>query len=119
MTNGLQKRLAGVSRAVFGIMVFMVLSGCGRSGTELVGIWDNAKAPEVLEFKKDGTGTFSYPQNQNPPLAFAWKQTARNSCTLTVDYLGNKRILTGTIKDKALSLESTAGREEYIKRATH
>jgi hypothetical protein len=89
---------------------------CSKPDSELIGTWENAKAPEVLEFKQDGTGVFTYPNNATPPLNFVWKKTAENSYALEVNYMGNNRIITATLKDKALSLTSNMGIETYKKR---
>lgn len=118
MTNISLKNLMRSLTALLGIVLLTIAFGCSKSGSELVGTWDNVKAPEVVEFKQDGTGIFLYPNTQNPPLTFKWKQTADKSYSIDVNYMGSIRILTGTLKDKALRLESNMGVEVYNKRAT-
>lgn len=99
----------------FIIMTIMLALGCTKAGSDIVGAWDNVKAPEVVEFKADGTGVFKYPNNQNPPLAFSWKQAATTSYILDVNFMGARKNLTATISDQRLSIESTQGRELYQK----
>lgn len=118
MTNFSLKHLRGLLGGGLCIMLLVFAFSCSKPGSELVGTWDNAKVPEVVEFKPDGTGTFYYPNNLNPPLNFVWKKTAENSYSLEVTYMGSNRILTGTLKDKTLSLTSNVGIEIYNKRAT-
>lgn len=118
MTNISSKNLTRLLGTLLAIMLITIVFSCSKPGSELVGTWDNVKAPEVLEFKQDGTGIFLYPKTQNPPLTFKWKQTAKNSYTLDVSYLGSLKTLTGSLKDKTLGLESNVGIEVYNKRAT-
>ncbi|HEY3307063.1 MAG TPA: hypothetical protein VGJ93_01285 [Desulfuromonadaceae bacterium] len=96
------------------LMIALALS-CSKPAPEIVGTWDNAKAPESVEFRPDGTGTFIYTNQQNPPLNFTWRQTEQNKYLLNIDFMGSKKVLMGTVKEKALNLEGNMGTEMYNK----
>jgi len=100
-------------------MLLMMALSCSKSGAELVGVWDNAKGHEIVEFKPDGSGVFTYPNSQNPQLAFSWNQSSKNNYLLDVNFMGTRKSLTATINDKSMSIESTLGRESYQKRIRH
>ena len=106
----------GIPSIALAAMLLMLAFGCVKSGADITGILDNAKVQEVVEFKQDGTGVFTYPDGKNPPLAFTWKRSVNNSYTLDVDFIGTKRTLIGTVQDKFLQIESTMGKELYNKR---
>jgi hypothetical protein len=97
------------------ILSIMFALGCAKAGREIVGVWDNVKATEIVEFKQDGTGVFTYPNSQNPPLAFSWKHAAKSSYILDVNFMGTKKNLAATITDNNLRIESSIGNELYQK----
>lgn len=117
MTNNSLRKPARVLAAVAGIMLLLLVFSCNKSSSGLVGKWYNVKVPEIAEFKQDGTGSFSYPNNQNPPLVFNWKKAADNSYSIDVTYMGGKRTLTGKLEGKSLNIESNVGIEVYNKKA--
>lgn len=101
------------------ILIIMFVFGCTKPGPEIVGVWDNVKSPEIVEFKPDGTGVFNYPKSQNPSLSFSWKKGLDNSFILDVNFMGTQKTLTATIRDKSLSIESSMGKELYQKQIRH
>lgn len=103
-------------KAALIILTIMVALGCAKANPEIIGAWDNVKAPEIVEFKPDGTGIFTYPNSRNPPLVFSWKQTVNNSYTLDVNFMKSQKALTATIRDKGLTIESSMGKELYQKK---
>ena len=113
MSESSVKNAASFWKPALIILVVMLALGCSKAGPEVVGVWDNVKAPESVEFKTDGTGMFTYPNRQTPPLSFSWKNTVKNSCTLEVNFNGTSKTLTATVKDKSLEIESTMGKELY------
>jgi len=116
MTNQVLRKPARVLTAAIGIMLLLLVFSCSKSGSNLTGKWYNVKVPEIAEFKQDGTGSFSYSNNQNPPLIFSWKKTADNSYSIDVNYMGSKRILTGKLDGKNLNIESNVGIEVYSRK---
>lgn len=116
MGYGLWKFLVGLICALSFLM--LVTAGCHKRTPELVGIWNNNKVPEVVEFKSDGSGVFSYQGNSNPPLKFVWKEKGKNTYLLSIDYLGSRKELLATVQNKSLVLESNTGKEFYSKGET-
>lgn len=116
MTRYSCNHLKKLVRSALAVMLLMLALGCSKSGSELVGVWDNTKAHEIVEFKADGSGVFMYPNSQNPELTFSWNQTSKNNYLLDVDFLGTRKNLTATISDNKMSIESTMGQELYQKR---
>lgn len=116
MTRYSCNHLKKVVRSAFAAMLLMLALGCSRSGSEPVGVWDNAKSHEIVEFKADGSGVFMYPNSQNPELTFSWNKASKNSYLLDVNFLGTRKNLTATISDNKMSIESTMGQELYQKR---
>lgn len=119
MTNHPLKHLTKFLRAAFVVMLLLAAFGCSKSGAELIGIWDNTKAPEIVEFKADGSGVFTYPKTQNPPLTFTWEQDTAHKYILDINFMGTKKTLTAVTSDKGLSIESTTGKELYQKHISH
>ena len=111
--------LTRLLKSTLAAMLLMMALSCSKSGSELVGIWDNTKSPEIVEFKPDGSGVFTYPNSQTPPLSFSWKRAEKNSFIMDVNFMGTGRTLTATIKDNSLSIESTMGKELYQKHISH
>ena len=101
------------------ILIIILALGCTKTDPEIVGAWDNVKASEIVEFKSDGTGVFTYSNGQNPPLAFSWKQVVKNSYILDVNFMGTRKTLTATINGTSLGIESTMGLELYQKHTNH
>ena len=108
--------LAAVGKIKIILLVLVLLIGCSKSGPEIIGVWDNAKAPETVEFRADGTGLFVSGNQQNPPLRCTWKQTSKINYLIEIDFQGSKKILMATVKGKAMNLESDVGNEMYNKR---
>lgn len=97
--------------ALFTFVLFM--PGCSK-GPDVVGIWENTKVPEIVEFKADKTGQI---QGQNvQPLSFTWQEIDKNKYSLVVNFMGPKKELIGTVQNKSLTLESSIGKETYSKR---
>ncbi len=115
MTESSVKKSSLFLKSTFILLTIMLALGCTKTGPEIVGAWENIKVPEIVEFKPDGTGVFTYPNSQNPPLVFSWLQAVKNSYILNVDFMGSRKTLTATISDKRLSIESTLGKELYQK----
>ena len=97
------------------LVIFALLIGCSKSGPDIIGTWNNAKVPETVEFRANGTGTFLYANQQNPPLSFTWRQTGDNTYLLEIPFQGSKKNLMATVKGKTLNLESDLGNELYNK----
>lgn len=114
MGYSLWKFLAGLICALSFLM--LVTAGCRRGTPGLVGIWNNNKVPEMVEFKSDGSGIFSYQGNSNPPLKFVWKKKGEHTYLLNIDYLGSRKELLATVQNTSLVVESTTGKEFYSKR---
>jgi len=106
-------RMHGFLSICIPVLLIALILGCSKANPEIVGIWDNIKAPESVEFKPDGTGVFTYRDSGNPPLTFAWKQVVKNSYILDVNFMGNRKNLTATIHSSTLGIESTTGEELY------
>lgn len=119
MTNHSLKHLTRLLKSTLAVMLLLMAFSCSKSGSELVGVWDNVNAPESVEFKPDNSGMFTYQNSNNPPLAFSWKETSKNIYILDVDFMGNRKILTTTVSDKGLSIESAMGKELYKKHVSH
>lgn len=115
MIQHIFRKKAPLLIAALGMMLLFVF-GCSKSDSGVTGKWYNVKAPEIVEFKQDGTGSFSYTNNQNPPLTFAWKQTADNNYAIDVTYMGNKRTLIGRLDGTSLNIESNVGVEVYARK---
>ena len=115
MTNNSINNLTRLLKATLAVMLIVVALSCSKKGPELVGIWDNTSSPEIVEFKPDGSGVFTYPKSQNPPLVFFWKQAEKNNYVLEVNFLGDSRTLTATVNDKGMSIQSNTGKELYKK----
>lgn len=108
--------LAGTLRNLaIGLLALALLLGCSKPGPDIIGTWNNAKAAETVEFRANGTGTFAYPSQQNPPLSFTWKQTGTSNYLLEVPFQGRKKTLVATVKGKTLNLETELGNELYNK----
>jgi len=119
MTSYSCKHFKRLVKSALAVMLLMMVLSCSKSGSELVGVWDNTKSHEIVEFKQDGSGVFTYPNSQNPPLTFSWNQASKNNYLLDVNFLGTSKTLTATINDKSMSIESTMGKELYQKRISH
>jgi hypothetical protein len=119
MTNYTFNNLKRLMKPVFAGLLLMLTFSCSKSGSELVGVWDNVKALEIVEFKADGSGVFTYSNSKNPPLTFSWNKTSKNNYFLDVNFMGTRKSLTATINDKDMSIESTVGKELYQKRISH
>jgi len=118
MTSNSCMHLKKLVKSALAVMLLMLAVGCSKSGAGAVGIWDNTKAHEIVEFKADGSGVFMYPNSQNPELTFSWNQTSKNNYLLDVNFLGTRKNLTATIHDNKMSIESTVGQELYQKRVS-
>ena len=94
-------------------LIITLTLGCAKGDPEIVGRWDNIKAPESVEFKPDGTGVFTYQNSQNPPLVFVWSQAIKNSYILDINFMGSRKNLTATIRSGTLGIVSTTGEELY------
>jgi hypothetical protein len=116
MTSSTGKHFKKLVKSALAVMLLMMALSCSKSGSELVGVWDNTRSHEIVEFKQDGSGVFMYPNSPNPPLTFSWNQSSKNNYILDVNFLGTRKTLTATINDKSMSIESTMGRELYQKR---
>ena len=119
MTSSTCTLLKRLVKSALAVMLLMMAVSCSKSGTGPVGVWDNTKGHEIVEFKADGSGDFTYPNSQNPQLTFAWKQSSKNNYLLDIDFMGTRKTLTATIDDKNMAIESTLGRELYLKRISH
>ena len=97
------------------LVIFALLMGCSKPGPDIIGTWSNAKVPETVEFRANGTGTFLYANQQNPPLSFTWSQTGDKTYLLEIPFQGSKKNLMATVKGKTLNLESDLGNELYNK----
>lgn len=113
MNYSLWKSLACLISAIS--LLVLITAGCNRK-SELVGTWSNDKVPEIVEFRADGNGMFSYQGNSNPPLRFTWKESGKGKYLLNVDYMGTGRVLVAALQDKTLIVEGDAGKEFYSKR---
>ncbi len=113
MSKSSVKNAASFWKPALLMLAFMLALGCAKAGPKIEGAWDNAKVPETVEFKTDGTGMFTYPNKQNPPLTFSWKHTVKNSYVLEVNFNGTSKTLTATVSDKGMEIESTMGKELY------
>lgn len=113
MTNNSINNLTRLLKATLAVMLIVMALSCSKKDPELVGIWDNTSSPEIVEFKPDGSGVFTYPKSQNPPLVFFWKQAEKNNYVLEVNFLGDSRTLTATVNDKGMSIQSNTGKESY------
>ncbi len=92
----------------------VVLSlGCSKKPV-VVGTWENTSVRELIEFKADNSGVI---QGKNlEPLGFTWKETAKDSYNLSVNFQGQQKILKGFVQNDTLILENEAGKETYRKR---
>ena len=113
MANNSINNLTRLLKATLAVMLIVMALSCSKKDPELVGIWDNTSSPEIVEFKPDGSGVFTYPKSQNPPLVFFWKQAEKNNYVLEVNFLGDSRTLTATVNDKGMSIQSNTGKELY------
>ena len=113
MTNNSINNLTRLLKATLAVMLIVMVLSCSKKDPELVGIWENTSSPEIVEFKPDGSGVFTYPKRQIPPLVFFWKQAEKNNYVLEVNFLGDSRTLTATVNDKGMSIQSNTGRELY------
>ena len=113
MANNSINNMTRLLKATLAVMLIVMVLSCSKKDPELVGIWDNTSSPEIVEFKPDGSGVFTYPKSQNPPLVFFWKQAEKNNYVLEVNFLGDSRTLTATVNDKGMSIQSNTGRELY------
>jgi len=98
---------------LFTVLLFMLLAlGCSKK-SELVGIWQNNNVQEMIEFKPNNSGII---QGQNmPPLMFVWKEIAKHTYNLDVDFQGQKKALKGVVQNETLVLEGEQGKETYRK----
>jgi hypothetical protein len=115
MTESYVKKTTLFLKSAFILLAIMLALGCTKAGPEIVGLWDNVNAIEIVEFKPDGTGVFTYQNSQIPPLAFSWKRAVQNSYIMDVNFKGSGKTLTATVSGKGLSIESTMGKELYQK----
>ncbi len=111
--TSVKKPLFFLKSAFIILSVLLLALGCRKTDQEIVGVWVNVKQPEILEFKAGGTGVFTYPKSQNPPLAFSWNHTATNKFVLDVNFMGTKKNLTATVNGKNMEIESALGKELY------
>lgn len=119
MTESSMKKSSLLLKSAFILLILMLALGCTKAGPEIVGLWDNVNAIEIVEFKPDDTGVFTYKNNQIPPLAFSWKRAVQNSYVLDIDFKGSRKTLTATVSSKGMSIESAMGKELYQKRISH
>lgn len=101
------------------VLLCALLAGCSsRKGPDIVGVWDNTKGAEAVEFRKDGTGTFSYTDQKVPPLNFMWRSSGEHDYLLEVSYVGANKVITATLQNSMLNLQSEIGTETYRKRGS-
>lgn len=79
MTNYSGTFLKRWVKSALAVMLLVVVVSCSKSAAELVGVWDNSNAHEVVEFKADGSGVFTYPNSQTPQLTFTWNQASKHN----------------------------------------
>lgn len=94
------------------VLLMMLALGCSKKA-DLVGIWQNTSVQESIEFRSDNSGIIQ--GKQMPPLIFTWKETAKNSYNLEVDFQGQKRGLKALVQDGTMVLEGEQGKESYRK----
>lgn len=87
--------------------------GCSQK-PELVGTWENTTVPELVQFMSDNSGVIQGKNQQ--PLVFAWKETAKHSYDLDVNFQGQRKSLKGSVINGFLVLEGEGGKETYAKR---
>lgn len=96
------------------VLLCALLAGCSnRKAPDIVGAWDNTKGAETAEFRKDGTGTFTYADQKIPPLNFMWKSSGEHDYLLEVSYVGSNKVISASLQDGTLNLQSELGTETY------
>lgn len=85
-------RLASLAVAV----LLLVVIGCSRTESKLVGKWQNENLPETLEFLDNKTGIFE--ERNRPPLPFKWS-IQDNKVRLDVAIGGTAQPLMGELNN--------------------
>jgi len=108
-----QLTLRNLLRAKLVLITVALALGCSRK-PELIGTWENTTVPELIQFMPDNSGVI---QGKNQQLlVFAWKETAKHSYDLDVNFQGQKKSLKGSVINGFLVLEGEGGKETYAKR---
>ncbi len=108
-----QLTLRNLLRAKLVLITVALAVGCSRK-PELIGTWENTTVPELIQFMPDNSGVI---QGKNQQLlVFAWKETAKHSYDLDVNFQGQKKSLKGSVINGFLVLEGEGGKETYAKR---
>jgi hypothetical protein len=77
----------------------LVIIGCSKTESKLIGKWQNTKMQETVEFRKDKSGVFDV--LGAPPVPFKW--SVRNDDGVRLDFvvMGTPKTLFGKL-DKGL-----------------
>lgn len=95
------------------LMMTVLILGCDRTESRLVGKWKNVSMPEIVEFKDNKTGVFVV--QGNPSLAFTWKVVEGKRVKIDISYMGRIQTLFGKVADDAFVLEGKGEQAVYKK----
>lgn len=96
---------------VVAVLAMMFAPGCKKGEPTVVGTWKNQTLPEVVQFRKDHTGTFVV--KGEPGLSFSWSEPGQNAVQLDVGYQGKVQTLTGRVEKNTLILEGKGAQAVY------
>ncbi len=96
------------------LLLPILIMGCNRTESRLVGKWKNVNMPEIVEFRGNKTGVFVV--QGSPSLPFTWKVVEDKRVKIDIPYMGRVQSLFGKVTDDAFVLEGK-GEQAVYKRA--